>query len=82
MLQAVREYDAKIDAKKRLTLRRAPFNYYHVAEYADGKIILEPRELTTPFQISENTLAMMDSAVQNMKAGIVSEKIDLSEFGE
>lgn len=79
-MRAVREYDAKIDSKKRLTLRSTPFNYYHVAEYEDGKIILEPRELTVPFQVSGNTLNMMDSAIQNMKAGRVSEKIDLSEF--
>ncbi len=36
-------------------------------------------ELTTPFQVSENTLVMMDEAVKNMKAGTVSEVIDLSE---
>ncbi|MBQ9527211.1 MAG: hypothetical protein IJR68_06340 [Fretibacterium sp.] len=80
MLQAVREYDAKIDSRRRLTLRSTPFNYYHVAEYEDGKITLEPRELTVPFQVSANTLDMMDSAVQNIKAGMVSEEIDLSEF--
>ena len=79
-MQAVSEYDAKIDSKKRLTLRRASFDYYHVAEYADGKIILEPRELTAPFQVSANTLGMMDAAIQNLKDGLVSENIDLSEF--
>lgn len=30
-----------------------------------------------PFQVSENTLVMMDEAVKNMKAGTVSEVIDL-----
>ena len=76
----VKEYDAKIDAKKRITLRNSMFNYYHVAEYADGRIVLEPRELTRPFQVSANTLNMMDRAVQNMKYGTVSEAIDLSAF--
>lgn len=56
------------------------FEYYHVSEYADGKIVLEPRELTAPFQVSANTLDMMDSAVRNMKAGKVSDEIDLAEF--
>ena len=37
---------------------------------------------TTPFQVSENTLVMMDEAVKNMKSGTVSEVIDLSVFGE
>lgn len=49
---------------------------------ANGVIVLEPRELTTPFQVSENTLVMMDEAVKNMKAGTVSEVIDLSDFEE
>lgn len=79
-METVREYDAKLDSKKRLTLRGTPFSYYHVAEMKNGTIILEPRELTRPFQISERTLAMMDRAMANMEQGIVSEPIDLSEL--
>lgn len=37
---------------------------------------------TTPFLVSENTLVMMDEAVKNMKAGTVSEVIDLSDLSE
>ena len=62
----VREYDAKLDSKKRITLRNAVFEYYHVSEMEDGRIILEPRELVKPFSISANTLSMMDKAVENM----------------
>ena len=29
---AVREYDAKLDSKKRITLRNAIFDYFHVSE--------------------------------------------------
>ena len=29
----IREYTAKKDAKKRITLRSAPYAYYHVTEY-------------------------------------------------
>lgn len=79
-MEAVREYDAKLDSKKRLTLRGSPFAYYHVAEMKNGTIVLEPRELTEPFQISANTLAMIDKSVANMKQGIVGESVDLSEF--
>lgn len=82
MSLAVREYDAKIDSKKRVTLRNAAFDYYHVQEMSDGVIILEPRELTVPFQVSANTLSMMDEAVKNMENGIVSEVLDLSAFKE
>ena len=82
MQTTVREYDAKLDAKKRVTLRSVIFEYYHVTEYNDGRIVMEPIELTAPFQISSNSLSMMDSSVQNMKAGKVSDAIDLSEFAD
>lgn len=76
----VKKYDAKIDSKKRITLRNARFDYFHVEEFADGKIILEPRELVKPFEVSAGTLAMMDSAVENLKNGNVSDAIDFSDF--
>lgn len=76
----VKKYDAKIDSKRRITLRNARFDYFHVEEFADGKIILEPRELVKPFEVSANTLAMMDSAVENLKNGNVSDAIDFSDF--
>ena len=80
MQTMIREYDAKLDSKRRLTLQSRGFEYYHVREMADGTIVLEPQERTVPFQISANTLAMMDASVQNMKDGTVSAPIDLSEF--
>ena len=83
MQNTVREYDAKLDTKKRVTLRSSVlFDYYHVTEYADGRIVMEPRELTAPFQISANSLAMIDASMQSMKKGKVSGKIDLSEFAD
>ena len=78
----VKSYDAKIDSKKRITLRNALYEYFHIEEYADGKIVLEPRVLVKPFEVSKNTLSMMDSSVENFKNGKVSEPIDLSAFGE
>ena len=80
MSSAILQYDAKTDSKKRITLRNALFEYYHAIQYDDGRILLEPRELVAPFQISENTLNMMDQSVKNYKSGRVSEAIDLSEF--
>ena len=82
MEAVVREYDAKLDSKKRLTLREAGYEYYHVSVLPDQRIILEPRVLTAPFEVSANTLKMMDSAVENMKKGKVSPALDLSEFEE
>ena len=82
MSVAVREYDAKIDSKKRVTLRNTVFEYFHVQEMDNGVIVLEPRELTAPFQVSANTLSMMDESVKNLKKGAVSEPVDLSAFDE
>ena len=77
---AVRSYDSKLDSKRRITLRAASYEYYHVEEYPDGRIVLEPRELTKPFEVSQNTLAMMDESMENYKAGNVGEPIDFSAY--
>lgn len=78
---AVKTYNTKIDSKKRITLKNALCEYFHVEEYSDGKIILEPRELIKPFELSKNTLEMMDKSVENIKKGETSEAIDFSEYG-
>lgn len=82
MENVIREYDARIDSKKRVTLRDVLFNYYHVKEYDDGNILLEPRELVEPFSISANSLSMMESSISNLKEDKVSEEIDISEFSK
>ena len=79
---AVKSYDAKVDSKKRITLRNANYDYFHIEEFSGGRIVLEPRILVKPFEVSENTLKMMDSSVENLKSGNVSEAIDLSAYGD
>lgn len=81
-MSAVKEYDARIDLKKRVTIRGAHYDHYHVTEFADGKIVLEPRELVVPFEVSRRSLAMMDAAMANYKAGGVSAPVDLSAFAD
>ena len=76
----VKSYDAKLDSKKRITLRNVYYDYYHVKEFGDGRILLEPRELTKPFQVFENTLKMTDSSMENFNKRLVSEAIDLSAY--
>ena len=76
----VKEYTAHIDSKKRISIRGAKYQYYAVREYDNGCIILEPRELVSPMQISKRTLADMDRAVRNFKTDKVSDAIDLSDF--
>lgn len=78
----VKEYDAKIDTKKRITLRGSSYEYYHVIEFPNGRIELEPRVLVEPFEISEDTLQMVDASMKNLKKGKASKPIDLSGFAE
>lgn len=79
-MQALKDYTVHIDSKKRITLRGAQYAYYNVKEYANGCIMLEPRELTVPDSISRRTLQDMDTAISNFKMGVVSEPIDLDDF--
>ena len=71
------KYDAKIDSKKRVTLRGAKYEYYSVQEMDDGTVLLSPRVLVSPFELSENTLSMMDKSVENFKSGNVSKPVKL-----
>lgn len=71
------EYNSKIDSKKRLTIRNPKYDYYNVKEYDNGYILLEPRELVKPVEISEKTLEMMDKSIANIKLGKTSKPIKL-----
>ncbi len=53
MSHPVTQYDTRIDSKKRITLRGAKTEYFHVAEHDDGTIVLSPRTLVHPDQVSE-----------------------------
>ncbi len=77
MATATLVYDAKMDSKKRVTLRGAKYDYYNVQELDDGSVILSPRILVSPFEVSENTLKTMDKSMENFKAGKVSKPIKL-----
>lgn len=79
-MEVLKDYVAHLDNKKRITLRGASYEYYNVKEYGNGCIILEPRELALPKDISARTLSDMDQAVKNFKRGDVSPSIDLSDF--
>ncbi|MHB1195151.1 MAG: hypothetical protein ACYC6F_19180 [Longimicrobiales bacterium] len=53
---AVREYDAKLDARRRLTIRDAGYEHYHVREFDDGTVVLQPRVLVSPNALTAETL--------------------------
>ena len=76
----IKSYDTHLDAKKRITLRGAKFQNYFVKVFDNGCIILEPRVLKMPDAISKKTIDDLDRAVANIKAGTVSDPVDLSDF--
>jgi hypothetical protein len=79
-MEVKKEYTAKLDDKKRLTIRGAKYDYYKVRELSDGKIELSPQVLIDTNILSDNTLKMIEKSVYNYKRGNASEPIDLSKF--
>ncbi len=77
-----KEYEAKLDGKNRLTVREAKYSYYKVSEFEDGTIVLKPRVLIDPDELSKNTLETMDKSVMNLKKRAVSQKLDISKYLE
>lgn len=80
MAHAIKEYDARLDSKKRITLRGAQTMFYRVREKRDGTIELSPRVLVHPDEISAKTLATMDQSVANLKKGKASKAVDFDEL--
>lgn len=70
-----KDYDAKLDTKRRVTIRNAQTEFYHVTEYEDGTVKLEPRVLVSP-----NMLEQIDVAVERHKAGHKGTKLDWSKL--
>lgn len=71
------KYDAKLDTKRRVTIRNARTEFYHVTEYEDGTLKLEPRVLVSP-----DMLKQIDAGVKRHKAGHKGSKLDWSKLPE
>ena len=82
MAQAIKEYDARLDSKKRITLRGAQTMFYRVREKSDGTIELSPRVLVHPDEVSAKTLSSIDKSVTNLKKGKASKSVDLDELNK
>ena len=75
MEAVLKTYDARLDSKKRITIRNPKYEYYHVVEKENGVVVLEPRQLVDPFTISKNTYEDMKEDVENLKKGVASKPI-------
>ena len=76
------KYEAKLDSKKRITIRSPRTDYYHVIEKNDGTVVLSPRVLLHPDEISKRTLKVIEKSMENFKKGIVSDPVDFEELDE
>lgn len=72
-----KNYDAKLDTKRRVTIRNARTEFYHVTEYEDGSVKLEPRVLVSP-----EMLKQIEAGVKRHKAGRKGTKLDWSKVPE
>ena len=75
MEAVLKTYDARLDSKKRITIRNPKYEYYHVVEKENGVVVLEPRQLVDPFTISKNTYEDMKEDVENLKKGVASKPV-------
>ena len=57
----LKEYDVKLDDKKRVTLRGTLNSYFNIKIYKTGKIVLSPRILVDPNDIPKSTLKIIDN---------------------
>ena len=73
-MEIIKEYDARLDNKRRITIRSS--------EYSDGHLELQPRILVDPEEISLNTLKMMDKSIENIKKGNVSNPVKPDSFNQ
>jgi len=80
MGKIVKRYDAKLDSKRRLTIRDTQYEYYHVDEFKDGTLLLKPRVLINPNELSENTLGMIEQSMDNLENGVVSNPVNLEKY--
>ena len=79
-VKIIEDYDIAADAKKRISLRGAKTKYFHVSALSNGAYLLEPRVLVPPRAVSARSLKMLERSLANLKKGLASPPIDLSQF--
>lgn len=83
----LKEYDAKLDSKNRITLRDIKYDYYHVSNYEDGSIMLSPRQLISPTekiskeQVLNAVSKIRKKALENGTADMSLEEINKVIYG-
>ena len=76
---ALKEDDARVDSKKRVTIRGAGSEFFRVVHRPDGTILLKPRVLQDA-PISAATLRCIAKSIASLKAGKRSKPEDLKKL--
>ena len=79
-LKIIKQYNAKLDIKKRMTIRNSDYDHYEVNVFEDGNILLKPQMLINADELSLNTLKMMDRSILSFKKGKVSKPINYKKY--
>lgn len=79
MSTIVNEFDVKVDDRKRVPLKEAAYEHYHVVAYDDGHYELRP-QLMIDATVARRTLAMMDEAMENFRDGRVGAALDVEHL--
>lgn len=79
-----KEYDAKLDSKRRIVLRKPDdagelFERYLVRHLSNGVIELRPQKMVDVASIPDDTLDMIEASMQNLKQGVASEPVDFDK---
>lgn len=75
--RASQGYIAKLDSKKRITVREALSEYYTVVPMESGIIVLKPQQEFRLDDLPPEVLSMIDASAANFRAGRVYGPIDL-----
>lgn len=75
-------YDIEADAQNCIVIQNARFKSYQVEELTDGRIVLKPKGTGETFRMSKRAYEMLESSLDNLKKGVVSEKIVIPKFDD
>lgn len=73
------EYVARVDAKKRVTIRNTKVDYFRVIEANDGTVVLKPGVFKDA-PVSARTVRCIGKSIASMKAGKRSKPEDLKKL--
>ncbi|MGE5352562.1 MAG: hypothetical protein ACM3P0_10795 [Acidobacteriota bacterium] len=76
----LKEYTAKLDSKKRVTIRGAKYDHYKVQILKNGQILLKPQVVVDLEAIPPKTLDMIEKSMKNFKKGKVYGPINTDKY--